>query len=115
MSKYQQPATFNASIGQERKNWMIGRAVEISEITKINPNASAVICEAIDCYREVLSLFGEDWKDHLKVQSEPKWAKDHILRILDLLEKMPPVGAVEQSEIITKIKDSMNVEGMIEE
>ncbi len=114
MSKYQQPATFNASIGQERKDWMIARAVEISEITKINPNASAVICEAIDCYREVLSLFGENWKDHLKVQSEPKWAKDHILKILDLLEKMPQVGVVETKELITEIRDSMSVEGMIE-
>ncbi len=114
MSKYQQPATFNASIGQERKSWMIERAVEISKITKINPNASAVICEAIDCYREVLSLFGEDWKDHLKVQSEPKWAKEHLNKILGLLEKMPWVSAVEQSEIITEIRQSMDVEGMLE-
>ncbi len=114
MSKYQQPATFNASIGQNRKDWMIKRAVEISEITQINSNASAVICEAIDCYREVLSLFGEDWEDHLKVQSEPKWAKDHILKILDLLEKMPQAGAVEQKELITEIRQSMDVGGMIE-
>lgn len=114
MSKYQQPATFSASIGLERKNWMIERAVEISEITQINPNASAVICEAIDCYREVLSLFGEDWEDHLKIQSEPKWAKDHLLRILDLIEKMPQVSVTEQKELITEIRDSMSVEGMLE-
>ncbi len=114
MSKYQQPATFNASIGQERKNWMIERAVEISKITKINSNASAVICEAIDCYREVLSLFGEDWEGHLKVQSEPKWAKDHILKIIDLLEKMPLISAVEQKELITEIRQSMDVGDMLE-
>ncbi len=112
-NKYRQPATVTASIGQDRKDWLIARAEQISEITEVNSNLSAVVSESIDCYQIVLELFGEEWKDELKAQPEPIWAKK--LDEIFLFFKRGDFQVVQdQSEPIEDGNTKMDVGGMLE-
>ncbi len=123
MAKYEQSASLNISMGQGRKDKILERAydfaIESGWDKKTNtggkkPNASAVVNELIDAGFAVVEQFGEDWHDHLAVQSEPVWAKKHLAKIVDLIEKLPTIGVEKQAEMIEEIRDSMGVEGMIE-
>ena len=77
------------------------------------PNKSGVVTELCEIGFEVIGLFGDvDWKDHLKVQAEPLWAK----KIINLLENLETYSTDSQrSQAIQKVKEEieMDMEGMI--
>lgn len=121
--KYEQSASLNISMGQKRKEDILTRAYNLAINTGWEegvdtggkrPNASAVVNELIDIGFIVLEQFGEDWHDHLSVQSEPVWAKKHLAKIVDLIEKLPTISNTEQAEIIEEIRADMDVGGMLE-
>lgn len=111
--EYKAPKNLNASIGSERYEWVESRAELVSEMSGLNPKKSDVIGVAIDCYKEVLAQFGENWRDQLKVQSEPLYAKDlrnQLTEILNLIEALPTRTLDEQKEVIAEIRNSIQVD-----
>lgn len=116
--QYEAPKSINCSIGSERYEWVDARAKKYEKTS----NKSAVMGKAVDCYKEVLEQFGENWKDQLKVQSKPQW----VTAILTLLEELSrkqskllelitnsSISPERKAELIEKIEAEMDVEGMV--
>lgn len=115
--KYTQAATLTVSTGQERKDKLIARALLISEQDDKSPNISAVVNELVDIGFVALDLFGEEWRDQLKVQSKPKWAEKFEINQLKMLEIIQNIGSVsieQQDKKIAEIRNDMDVDGMLE-
>lgn len=112
-NKYTQPATVTASIGKDRRDWLIARAEQISEITGVNSNLSAEVCKAIDDRRKLLALYGEDWEEKLKVQAEPIWVKK-LDEIFSSFKRGDFQTSKEQSESTEDRSIKMDVGDMLE-
>jgi len=112
----------NLNIGQTLLKMIITRAEKIatengwSEGERANrPNLSATVRELLQIGFAVLELFGDDWKDQLKVQAQPRWAKELLDNQEAIKIKLQNINAVEVSVAQDNTTDDdMNFDGMIE-
>ncbi len=90
-----------------------GWDVETEEGGK-RPNKSMVLTDLVEAGLEVRKRYGGDWRDHLAVQSEPLWAKEHLAKIEAKIESL--LGGLQvvrsQSEQVEAIKQTDNHVGV---
>lgn len=82
------------------------------------PNLSAVINEYLVAGRQVVDQLGENWEDHLGVQSEPLWVKDQnkkLGRLLDLMENLQAMPKDQQVQAIKEVRAEIEIDldGMV--
>ncbi len=121
--KYDQKVSIHFSTTKGVKDKIEKRASDLAIESGWNPEtgeggkgpiASPVIEELIAIGFVVLELFGEDWQDHLKVQSEPLWAKKGFDKILGFLEHMGQMTPERQIEAIEQIRDEIDTSDVLE-
>lgn len=78
------------------------------------PNISGTITEILRIGFIIIEQFGEDWRDSLALQSEPKWAAKRFDKLMAQLASLPTISVDEQAKVFEEIKDEMDLEGMLE-
>jgi len=104
--KHSEPGVFNASIGRERLDFIIRRAIETDN------SRSGVVQEAVDLLINCLERFGNNYQDALKLQKEPEYIRRLENRLLAAIDNIEVVSVKEQQEIA--IDGSLDFEGMVE-
>ncbi len=128
MTKYDELSTLNITLEEKLKDRVEKLAHDLAiehgwngelkekQIGK-KPNNSVVSADLLEAGLEVHDLWGENWRDQLKVQSKPKWAialEANQLKMLELIKNAGNSFTIEQQAEIEEIKESMDTEGMIQ-